>query len=214
MKLDRNKYLESRSFRPATLLVAILAVNILLGLIVCFFPTDGIAISDNTKLTFITLEELKGPQNRPSAEIDIESVLHGISISENPEEDSAKTPLATKGKTDTAQNSRTEETPLYRSIQFPPQNTLALNTLIHALKYESKNKTVRILHYGDSQLEGDRITDYVRNRMQLRFGGEGPGIVLPKEPAASSRRAVFVSESKNFKFFGKKEFNRKTFVAK
>ncbi|MFT5057007.1 MAG: hypothetical protein ACI80H_001728, partial [Pseudoalteromonas distincta] len=68
MKLDRNKYLESRSFKPVTLLVAILAVNVVLGLIVFFFPMDGIAISDNTKLKFITLEELKGAQSQPSAE--------------------------------------------------------------------------------------------------------------------------------------------------
>jgi lysophospholipase L1-like esterase len=199
VKLDRNKYLESRSFKPVTLLVAILAVNVVLGLIVFFFPTEGIAISDNTKLKFITLEELKGDQNKAPVEIDIENVLQGISLSENSEEDSKKTPLATKGKIDPAQKSDTNNVPFYRSIQLPPQNPNALKTLIHALKYESKSKTVRILHYGDSQLEGDRITDYVRNRMQLRFGGEGPGIVLPKEPAASSRRAVFVSESKNFK---------------
>ena len=199
MKLDRNKYLESRSFKPATLLVAILAVNLLLGLIVFFFPLEGIAISDNAKLKFITLEELKGTSTQVSAEIDIENVLQGISLSENSEEDSVKTSLAAKGKADTAQKSNTKETPFYRNIQFSPQNPNALKTLIHALKYESKSKTVRILHYGDSQLEGDRITDYVRNRMQLRFGGEGPGIVLPKEPAASSRRAAFVSESKNFK---------------
>ena len=199
MKLDRNKYLESRSFKPATLLFAILAVNVLLGIIMCFFSTDGIAISDNTKLKFITLEELKGAQSQPSAEIDIEKVLLGISLSESPEGDSAQRALVTKGKTDSAQKSDTNNVPFYRNIQLPPQNPNALKTLIHALKYESKSKTVRILHYGDSQLEGDRITDYVRNRMQLRFGGEGPGIVLPKEPAASSRRAVFVSESKNFK---------------
>ena len=36
---------------------------------------------------------------------------------------------------------------------------------------------VRILHYGDSQLEGDRITRYLRKRMQDKFGGYGPGLV-------------------------------------
>lgn len=199
MKLDRNKYLESRSFKPVNLLVAILAVNLLLGLVVLLFPSEGIAISDNTKLKFVSLEELEGATKVSSSEIDIEKVLQGISLSENLEEDSVEISRATKGKTDTTKTPNTKETPFFRKIQFAPNNPHALKTLIHALKYESKSKTVRILHYGDSQLEGDRITDYVRNRMQLRFGGEGPGIVLPREPAASSRRAAFVSESKNFK---------------
>jgi len=199
VKLDRNKYLESRSFKPGTLLVAILAVNLLLGFVVVFFPSEGISIGDNAKLKFVSLDELNGTSTQVSEEIDLENILKGISLSENTEEDSLGTSLAKKGRIDTTQKTDTKEIPFQRNIQFPPQNANALKTLIHALKYESKSKTVRILHYGDSQLEGDRITDYVRNRMQLRFGGEGPGIVLPKEPAASSRRAAFVSESKNFK---------------
>jgi lysophospholipase L1-like esterase len=33
------------------------------------------------------------------------------------------------------------------------------------------------MHYGDSQLEGDRITSYIRNKLQTQFGGMGPGMV-------------------------------------
>ena len=66
-------------------------------------------------------------------------------------------------------------------------------TFMNILKNESKTKVVRILHYGDSQLEGDRITDYFRNKMQRRFGGKGPGILLPNEPAASARISAYVS---------------------
>jgi hypothetical protein len=40
-----------------------------------------------------------------------------------------------------------------------------------------ENKKIRIMHYGDSQLEGDRITAFFRNRVQTRFGGSGPGTV-------------------------------------
>lgn len=36
---------------------------------------------------------------------------------------------------------------------------------------------IHILHYGDSQLEGDRITDYLRFRFQQEFGGSGPGLL-------------------------------------
>ncbi len=42
---------------------------------------------------------------------------------------------------------------------------------------KSKGRTVHILHYGDSQIEGDRITGYIRQRMQERFGGNGAGLL-------------------------------------
>ena len=35
----------------------------------------------------------------------------------------------------------------------------------------------RILHYGDSQLEGDRISGFLRNRLQGIYGGSGPGFI-------------------------------------
>lgn len=35
---------------------------------------------------------------------------------------------------------------------------------------------VNVLHYGDSQIEGDRISGVMRNAWQRRWGGYGPGI--------------------------------------
>lgn len=40
----------------------------------------------------------------------------------------------------------------------------------------SKEK-ISILHYGDSQIEGDRMTSYIRQRIQDQFGGNGPGLI-------------------------------------
>lgn len=41
----------------------------------------------------------------------------------------------------------------------------------------SKRQKLSILHYGDSQIEGDRMTSYIRNKIQLQFGGTGPGLI-------------------------------------
>ncbi|MEN8118073.1 MAG: hypothetical protein ABFS16_13905 [Bacteroidota bacterium] len=41
---------------------------------------------------------------------------------------------------------------------------------------------VRIMHYGDSQIEGDRITSFVRNKLQVRFGGTGVGLRPALQP--------------------------------
>jgi lysophospholipase L1-like esterase len=38
-------------------------------------------------------------------------------------------------------------------------------------------KKLRVLHYGDSQIEGDRMTGYIREKLQTKFGGYGPGLV-------------------------------------
>lgn len=41
----------------------------------------------------------------------------------------------------------------------------------------SGKKKIRVLHYGDSQIEGDRMTSYIRQRLQSQFGGNGPGMI-------------------------------------
>ena len=46
---------------------------------------------------------------------------------------------------------------------------------IRRLKNKLCQNSCQIVHYGDSQIEGDRITGYVRNRLQLAFEGGGPG---------------------------------------
>jgi alginate O-acetyltransferase complex protein AlgI len=46
---------------------------------------------------------------------------------------------------------------------------------------ESK-KQVRIMYYGDSQIEGDRITSYLRHVLREGRHGTGPGLFLPVMP--------------------------------
>ena len=53
----------------------------------------------------------------------------------------------------------------------------ALDNFFNALLKEKDNSVVRVAHYGDSQLEGDRITCYVRTYFQQKFGGSGVGFV-------------------------------------
>ena len=42
---------------------------------------------------------------------------------------------------------------------------------------------LRIIHYGDSQIEEDRITGTIRERLQERFGGSGPGMMPARQYA-------------------------------
>ena len=46
-----------------------------------------------------------------------------------------------------------------------------------AARARQDNRTLRVLHYGDSQIEMDHITSRLRSYMQHTFGGEGPGML-------------------------------------
>ena len=60
--------------------------------------------------------------------------------------------------------------------------------------YHLQNDTlVRVMHYGDSQIEGDRITAFIRNKLQVRFGGKGVGL----RPALNPYDYVFSAEQVN-----------------
>jgi len=61
----------------------------------------------------------------------------------------------------------------------------ALDNFFNALLNQKDSAVVRVAHYGDSQLEGDRITCYVRNYFQQKFGGSGIGFT-PFDDIASN----------------------------
>ena len=57
-----------------------------------------------------------------------------------------------------------------------PQSVLNLPAFYAALGRASE-QSVRVVHYGDSQIEEDRISMIIRRRLQDRFGGGGIGLV-------------------------------------
>lgn len=61
---------------------------------------------------------------------------------------------------------------------FPGDDPNFFSRLFEKLDKCKRNKeVVHILHYGDSQIEGDRITAAIRQKMQERFGGQGAGLI-------------------------------------
>lgn len=67
---------------------------------------------------------------------------------------------------------------------------------ISKLKEKLTQPNCQIIHYGDSQIEGDRITVYVRNRFQALFGGGGPGFIPIK--IAYHQNSVNIQASPNW----------------
>ncbi|MBW7935793.1 MAG: hypothetical protein H3C71_01170, partial [Flavobacteriales bacterium] len=65
-------------------------------------------------------------------------------------------------------------------IHYPRANKRILHSFFEALENVEVNQgSLRIMHYGDSQIEMDRITGYIREELQTRFGGSGPGLQPP-----------------------------------
>ncbi|RUA31487.1 MAG: hypothetical protein DSY76_01340, partial [Bacteroidetes bacterium] len=71
---------------------------------------------------------------------------------------------------------------------------------------KDKKSIVRILHYGDSQIEGDRISSYIRNKLQTKYGGIGPGLLPAVQPYDSyfSIKQSNVGNWSRYAVFGKK----------
>jgi D-alanyl-lipoteichoic acid acyltransferase DltB (MBOAT superfamily) len=59
---------------------------------------------------------------------------------------------------------------------------------------------VRILYYGDSQIEYDRVTSYLRRFLRKDYGGTGPGLFLPVMPVTYTK-SFYVRASSNWRRF-------------
>jgi len=71
-----------------------------------------------------------------------------------------------------------------------------LESFIDSLRYSRRQ--VRIIYYGDSQIEGDRITSYLRQSLRKGRGGTGPGLFLPLMPVMFTK-TIWLKSSSNWK---------------
>ncbi|MGJ8593308.1 MAG: lipase [Aquaticitalea sp.] len=73
----------------------------------------------------------------------------------------------------TIPNLKKLDTTKIQRIAYPKDS----HNFIAQLREDLQSNQCRIIHYGDSQLEGDRISAYLRNRLQGLYGGSGPGFI-------------------------------------
>lgn len=89
---------------------------------------------------------------------------------------------------------------LVQSVHKIEMNEMGRANLKRFFTHLKNDSLTRIMHYGDSQIEGDRITSFVRNKLQVRFGGTGVGLRPALQPYDYIFSAVQVN-SKNWKRF-------------
>jgi len=138
----------------------------------------------------------------PSPKTDITAILNAADEAERVAE--TKVPEESAGINDSAKSEQALARPrtaikrdsavrLITSVQVTSRKALsAFFTALQELELNPEKK-VRVLHYGDSQIEGDRITDQLRARMQAQFGGSGPGLISFMPVAASLINKVIPS---------------------
>jgi hypothetical protein len=157
-----------------------LTVFAILGIAWLFFPEDGIKIG-NLNLRFATLAQA---QKGTEEEIDVDSVLSTVS-------ESFEMKLS--------QNAH-DSLDFFRSFLkenpnriYLPDNDYQYFDKVFAQfeKAKTDKKIYRIMHYGDSQIEMDRISSILRQKLQELFGGTGPGMI----PAIQRISSISISQS-------------------
>ena len=67
---------------------------------------------------------------------------------------------------------------------------------------QASGKTYRIMHYGDSQIEMDRITSVLRQDLQELFGGSGPNMIPAVQPVATISVSQHASGISRYAVYG------------
>ncbi len=197
--------------RPGRVLLFLLATLAMLALIGQLIPSQGLRITSDLTLHFPNAKEVLFP--RPVEKADIDFILQlPTDSTEDGFPDAFPDSLLDRRavRVDTSKLA-----PLAERIRlhYPNNDRSVLFPLFAAL--ESAPGTphpVRILHYGDSQLEGDRITAYLRNKLQVLFGGNGPGLVSVVE--ITPHFSVTHEASENWERFSVMERNQPAGLAK
>ena len=165
-----------KEFKPYQVLLFVLLVFALLAPMVIFVPKNGWNIA-GINLRFLTKNEFFTPKKTEKKDIsDLVAKIDtsNIDLMEDPLMKHANGSNGSMGAPSGGQLSTESST----IIHFSESGIKQLHTFFGKLQNAASSKQkVHIIHYGDSQIEGDRMTAYIRQRIQNQFGGNGPGLV-------------------------------------
>jgi len=164
--------------KPNRILLFILCIIACLAFIAFVFPKNGIKLL-NTTLLFPKLSEI---MVRTQEEMeDPEEILKKWKINPvvEPEMsfDSVK-PNKKTNRVDTIRHLESALTSMESTFEFPHGDISYFDSFFSkAESAREQHKIIRVLYYGDSQIELDRFSSNLRQFFQKRFGGGGPGMV-------------------------------------
>lgn len=172
-------------------LIFIFSVIILLGVTWLFFPSEGLAVGGLT-LRFPSFAEDSAPAKE---EVDVDEVLNKVN----------------KSFEMTVSDNLLDSMRFFRDylknnpnrIYLPDDDYTYFDPLFKQLENaQALGKTYRIMHYGDSQIEMDRITSVLRQDLQELFGGSGPNMIPAVQPVATISVSQHASGLSRYAVYG------------
>jgi len=159
--------------KPFKILLYLLLVNVLLLCISFVFPKKGIALSDDIQIKFPSVTDYFSSKPKDSTSIRVEklAIKYEMAILS---EDSLQWNLPFESPD--SLNAASEK------IIHPNDFENALAPFYKKLDKIKDGELVRVLHFGDSQIEGDRISGVIRGMLQEKFGGCGVGYLPITDP--------------------------------
>lgn len=151
--------------KPRYIVLFIVCLLVGLTLLCMFFPSGGIRLGETT-LRFPTLKEALDIPEEP-ADTDTVAIL-------SPEEIMEQRLAALKTEKMEEFNAYCQTSPA--RLYLPDNDEMYLDPFFEKMQ-NAGNKHLRIMHYGDSQIECDRITSFLRQEFQEEFGGCGVGLI-------------------------------------
>ncbi|MEA3462405.1 MAG: hypothetical protein U9R49_11030 [Bacteroidota bacterium] len=200
--------------KPFRIFIFFLAVLLLLFLVSLLFPQQGIGVGGDLRLTFMSLSDLIQEDTMVS-QVDVEELLAGSMVTDDPESEPEADLFPGIG-----------HVPVAPRKQVIPANVDSLKEHVHRIRFAEgrasllhpffrnldritpdQNSHTRILHFGDSQIENDRMTSLIRYRMQRHFGGTGTGLVqaVPLYSGSLSYQQEELGEWLRYTYFGKRD---------
>ena len=167
--------------KPYKIFLFFIAVFALMFACWYFFPSEGVEVG-GMKLRFPSYEAALEDLENGDDKVDVDSVLLAVRRSYE----------VVREQGDTLDFYREYFTSNPHRIHLPGDDYTFFDSLFVEMDSAAVNgRVVRVMHYGDSQLEMDRISSMLRQRLQERFGGSGPGMV----PVLKMQSSVSVSQN-------------------
>ena len=177
--------------KPIRILIFLFSIILILGIAWFFFPAEGLAIGEHA-LRFPSYEEDLAPTQE---DVDVDAVLNKVN----------------KSFEMTCSDNLLDSMRFFRSylkenpnrIYLPDDDYTFFDPLFNQLEHASdEGKTYRIMHYGDSQIEMDRITSVLRQKLQELFGGSGPNMIPAIQPVSTISVSQQASNLKRYMVYG------------
>ncbi len=139
-----------------------------------FVPEEGWKLG-NAQVKFLTYETFVHPKVQEKA--DITDILANVDTTLTQEDPMTIHQNGSNGNMGAPNGGEVSED-LSTELIMNETGKQNLQAFFQVLDGVAANRQkISILHYGDSQIEGDRMTGYIRQKIQDQFGGFGPGLI-------------------------------------